>query len=46
MVRKYIPEQDAFDRFEYCAQNSVVMPGSAEILTEKVSTFLKEEHRS
>lgn len=42
-VRKYMPERDAYERVEYCAQNSVVMPGSAEKLGDRLIEFLSKQ---
>lgn len=41
-VRKYMPELDAYEKAEYCAQNSVVMPGSTEKLGEYLIDFLNK----
>lgn len=42
-VRKYMPERDAYEKAQYCAQNSVVMPGSAEKLGDCMIEYLKRK---
>lgn len=41
-VRKYMPETDAYEKIQYCAQNSVVMPGSAEKLGDSILAYLNK----
>lgn len=41
-VRKYMPEKDAYEKIQYCAQNSVVMPGSAEKLGDSILAYLNK----
>ena len=43
-IRKYIPEREGYEKAQYMAQNSVVMPGAAEALRNEIITYLNQ-HR-
>lgn len=42
-IRKYAPERDAYEKVQYMAQNSVVMPGAAEELCQRMVSFLQQQ---